>query len=1060
MRKILTVLSLTLVIALSFALFAACNNEGDGNKDESQSASQNETLSASGSAPSSIDGSSGQSSSAHTEHDLVLKFDSEGHWQECSECGYKTEVTAHTLNTACDENHHWQECECGYESEKTAHAFVGGSCTVCGFEKLSLTLEFQGEEESKAGFAQGLFTLTKQSGFKQGDAYRLYWGDETGALDMLPVAEAVSGANATSLSFTIEENVAVPSGADRLTAYYINDDLKETSVATCMLPAEKKNSENIVRKFASVSDVHCNYVQGEKYWANALKEFAAAGVEFIINSGDIGESNSDYSKYVNAAKESDYCGLIFACIGNHDQTTEGRVNFYNYAIYDGAAKKFVALDKAAEYFASEYAGGMNVSVILPDGADGDTCYYAVTIDNDVLVFMDQELRSAGGTTEMDNFSVAQLDFVESILYKYSGEHETGGEFNYDKYNLFIVEHAPVEVLKVGDKYEPGYGGQIRLHSAFTNNLRFVSLLKEYSESIWISGHTHVQFDAGIIYLDKVYDNNGTLTDTPMAHSIHNSSVAQPRFYQGNKMIYFNDYTEGSQGYICYQYESVIVYEAHIFKYYTPGDYSGDDSLFVNDTDAAHCYAIPLGIKAHEAPAEPINYAFAANGVKRQGSLTFIDTDDGLKVTFNSTGDRFEIKLGDQQKAYELAHWLSFYIDTDLTKIQIGGCNSSGLRYNTFTLDLSASGDKYKVKDTDDGKKFVQIPISALYNSNNINELSIRFYDVAGTGELTFTLSDMYIGVYEDVFIRGDMLIAKTTFEKVFAEDNYTQVEFEYKILNGGTINLALLCPDWSKYYGYITFTTLGPQSNYAGVTYEKLNDDYIKVTIELEELTVIYKNVRPDTIDRFYINKNSTAEGYVDSVRFIKDESAVWHTDATKHWHVISGNIVGEEDHSFGDWISDELGHHKKCPVCGYETAHEAHSFGDGDTCTVCGGKKTVVRGDKFVAGNDLTKDVTPGAYTKVEFDYYVLNDGSFNICLLDDGWSNYFGYFEFDRNGSVGTFAGVTCEKLDDGYYHVTIIISEVNKIHNETPQKIYKLYVRGGWTTASGYIDNITCS
>ena len=368
------------------------------------------------------------------------------------------------------------------------------------------------------------------------------------------------------------------------------------------------------------------------------------------------------------------------------------------------------------------------------------------IDNNAIIFMDQQLNSTGDTPNQDNFSVAELDFVEAFLEKYSGVHTVDGEFKYERYNLFIVEHSPVEQLKIGDKFNPGYGGAIKLNnSSFVNNLRFVNILKEYSEATWMSGHTHVQFDAGIMYIDKLYDSSGKLTDTPIAHAIHNSSLAQPRYYEGNSMIFYNDYHAASQGYICYQYSDRLVYDAHIFKPFTPDNGDYDENSFVDSIDAAHSYVIPLYTLDHTLPEpeEPsINYAVAKNGIKRQGTFTFADTENGLQVDFSTADDRFEVKLGDQTEAYENGLWLSFYIDTEMTTIDVGGCNTSGTRKTNFTIDFTQSGSNYELKIVND-KKLIYMPISSLYHSSIITDLAIRFYNPVGG--LSFTLSEMYIG---------------------------------------------------------------------------------------------------------------------------------------------------------------------------------------------------------------------------------------------------------------------------------------------------------------------------
>ena len=57
----------------------------------------------------------------HDKHSLTAKHNESQHWQECV-CGYKTGETAHELTSKYDTAGHWQECECGYATNKTDHS--------------------------------------------------------------------------------------------------------------------------------------------------------------------------------------------------------------------------------------------------------------------------------------------------------------------------------------------------------------------------------------------------------------------------------------------------------------------------------------------------------------------------------------------------------------------------------------------------------------------------------------------------------------------------------------------------------------------------------------------------------------------------------------------------------------------------------------------------------------------------------------------------------------------------------------------------------------------------
>ena len=76
----------------------------------------------------------------HDKHSLTAKHNESQHWQECV-CGYKTGETAHELTSKYDTAGHWQECECGYATDKTDHSMESKSSAdghwdacACGYK--------------------------------------------------------------------------------------------------------------------------------------------------------------------------------------------------------------------------------------------------------------------------------------------------------------------------------------------------------------------------------------------------------------------------------------------------------------------------------------------------------------------------------------------------------------------------------------------------------------------------------------------------------------------------------------------------------------------------------------------------------------------------------------------------------------------------------------------------------------------------------------------------------------------------------------------------------------
>lgn len=69
------------------------------------------------------------------------KFDGNGHWAVCA-CGAETHHDKHSLTAKHNESQHWQECVCGYKTGETAHSLTKNvnetqhqvKCESCGYK--------------------------------------------------------------------------------------------------------------------------------------------------------------------------------------------------------------------------------------------------------------------------------------------------------------------------------------------------------------------------------------------------------------------------------------------------------------------------------------------------------------------------------------------------------------------------------------------------------------------------------------------------------------------------------------------------------------------------------------------------------------------------------------------------------------------------------------------------------------------------------------------------------------------------------------------------------------
>lgn len=466
-------------------------------------------------------------------------------------------------------------------------------------EPKELSFTATGDEANLPGYAEGVLTYNHWT--EVGATYEAYWGNADGILpDHYFVAQGITYGKAEKLELNIGENVSIPADADRIVLVCKNGDNTKT-VAECAIPTQKlptvKKPEII---FASASDIHVNYVEGADYWTNALNVYESYGVRYVIISGDLTVDGGQYDTYMKATEASDFKGLIFTCIGNHEQQQAGRTAMFNVAIYDGAAKQWISLSDAGNYFSYKYNGDLDVSVFWKDYEGmGETYYYYATINNALYIFMDQKLYATGNSSLQDNFSDNEIAWLENVLNKYSGHHEVGGEFKYETYDLNIVEHALIKNFSAGDKFNGAYTQPIVLGSSFKRNNHFADILRAYSEAIWMSGHTHLGFGTSVDFVDKEYDADGNLTDHPIARSIHNSSVAQARWYENGGIVYKETYESGSEGYICYRFDDSIVFEGHAFKKYTPNSKDYNKMLMCDKIYSSSTFRIPVMVNEHE-----------------------------------------------------------------------------------------------------------------------------------------------------------------------------------------------------------------------------------------------------------------------------------------------------------------------------------------------------------------------------------------------------------------------------------------------------------------------------
>ena len=112
-----------------------------------------------------------------------------------------------------------------------------------------------------------------------------------------------------------------------------------------------------------------------------------------------------------------------------------------------------------------------------------------------------------------------------------------------------------------------------------------------------------------------------------------------------------------------------------------------------------------------------------------------------------------------------------------------------------------------------------------------------------------------------------------------------------------------------------------------------------------------------------------------------------------------------------------------------------------------------------FYAGQNFIYDAPEGAkaYSSVSFSYKIESTGRFNLFIYGEGWACGYGNYRFESYGSYEAYTGITCKNGSDGFIDVVIDLTKASKTVNGQPEQVSIFVIRGDWTDANGYIDNI---
>ncbi|MBE6711886.1 MAG: metallophosphoesterase [Ruminococcaceae bacterium] len=506
-------------------------------------------------------------------------------------------------------------------------AFAAGS-------KASVSVVFTGDEALLAGFAQSEITVTPGSETATDGYFLIYYTDSNGVLPDYDQVLFIRVNGKNAVKGTVSDGRMLPPEATGIAVFESDTHFSETTpdiknaIATAAFPSEKLVGSlgEAEFSFGALSDTHMNYEQHNRgayaKLAYALNFYAEKNMDLVLIAGDVtgdrGESpdlEAQYEKHLEILADSDFpAEKVYEAIGNHGNTPADAPLLDRY---------LGGTDEIHPFTNSPY-----FHLLVPGKAGAR--------DN-LFIFMAQEIQKPGDSAKYDNFSKAQIDWLEGLLTRY-GETET---------NIFILEHAPFLNRGAGDIPNGGYTACITLKDEYAQTMRFYELLKTYKDAVVLSGHTHVSF-----YEDANYSSeNGTL-----ARTVHIGSGSQPcgygtgsslvRSYDGRKSV-TPEY--GSEGYTVQIYSDKIVFIGYNFS--------------TGKKIPAACLLLPVKTSEESEPEEKEDFAGAgtrSDPYRIETAADFKRFTDGFNGSSSS-------------KESEMYGYGSYYLQTaDLDMTDVSG----------------------------------------------------------------------------------------------------------------------------------------------------------------------------------------------------------------------------------------------------------------------------------------------------------------------------------------------------------------------------------------------------
>lgn len=408
-------------------------------------------------------------------------------------------------------------------------------------KKVDMTYEFTGDEKDKAGFAQGVITITPTESKKKSGYYLIYLANDISLLTDYDEFACIEITGET-VTYNVKDGHYLPNEATKLAVfesnrYFLNDhpDI-EDAVDIIDIDSNKQLDLGTHQyRLGVTSDVHMNFEElgfgSLGKWDKTMNFFYQHEVDNVIVTGDMtGDTNLDYEYQYYISGIESYMDIddVYECIGNHGNTASSLSYFSKYT---SGSEEVHPYENSPYYY------------VLKEGKQE-------SYRDNLFIFMAQELKGPSDSAAYDNFSKEQIDWLEGVLKQY-GNTDT---------NIFLIEHSPFLNWSPGDRYNGDYARKITFKESYVQTMRLKKLLETYKDVIMMSGHTHLTFYENENYSDR-YDS--------FCRMVHVSSGTQTSSYNhGTNLISDTDGRQpnspsyGSEGYIVDIYENYIVYTGY------------------------------------------------------------------------------------------------------------------------------------------------------------------------------------------------------------------------------------------------------------------------------------------------------------------------------------------------------------------------------------------------------------------------------------------------------------------------------------------------------------------